>query len=141
MYRLREMDSDDKVCEQVDVALLSQVYPREVIERCVGQSGSWKKKRRRVRQSTMLALVWFVIAMALWSRLEPMSGVGKTGDQTHGYPSSRARCPTEQFGSEWATSSLRTHRTAGTDAGAVCGHSQSRSDAICVLWSVPADGY
>ena len=69
MYRLREMDIDDKVCEQVDVALLSQVYPREVIERCVGQSGSWKKKRRRVRQSTMLALVWFVIAMALWSRL------------------------------------------------------------------------
>lgn len=69
MYRLREMDIDDKVCEQVDIALLSQVYPREVIERCVGQSGSWKKKRRRVRQSTLLALVWFVIAMALWSRL------------------------------------------------------------------------
>jgi len=69
MYRLREMDIDDKVCEQVDMALLSHVYPREVIERCIGQSESWKKKRRRVRQSTMLALVWFVIAMALWSRL------------------------------------------------------------------------
>ena len=69
MYKLREMDIDDKVCEQVDVALLSQVYPREVIERCVGQNGPWKEKRRRVRQSTILALVWFVIAMALWSRL------------------------------------------------------------------------
>lgn len=69
MYKLREMDIDDKVCEQVDVALLSQVYPREVIERCVEQNGPWKEKRRRVRQSTRLALVWFVIAMALWSRL------------------------------------------------------------------------
>ena len=27
MYRLREMDLDDKVCEQVDGSLLSQVYP------------------------------------------------------------------------------------------------------------------
>ena len=69
MYKLREMDIDTWVCEQVDIALLSQVYPREVIERCVGQSGPWQEKKRRVRQSTMLALVWFVIAMALWSRL------------------------------------------------------------------------
>lgn len=69
MYKLREMDIDDKVCEQVDIALLSQVYPKEVIERCVGESSSWKEKRRRVRQSTKLSLVWFVIAMALWSRL------------------------------------------------------------------------
>jgi hypothetical protein len=69
MYKLREMDIDDKVCEQVDMTLLSQVYPKEVIERCVGGSRSWKEKRRRVRQSTMLSLVWFVITMALWSRL------------------------------------------------------------------------
>ena len=69
MYRLREMDLDDKVCEQVDGSLLSQVYPREVIERCVGQSQPWVSKVRRVRQSTLLAVVLFVIGMALWSRL------------------------------------------------------------------------
>jgi len=69
MYRLREMDIDDKVCDQVDLALLAQVYPREAIERCVGQSEPWASKARRVRQSTMLALVMFVIGMALWSRL------------------------------------------------------------------------
>jgi Transposase DDE domain/Insertion element 4 transposase N-terminal len=69
MYRLREMDLDDKVCQQVDVSLLSRVYPPEVIERCVGQSQPWATKVRRVRQSTMLALVMFVIGMALWSRL------------------------------------------------------------------------
>ena len=64
MYKLREMDIDDKVCEQVDVTLLSQVYPKEAIERCVGESASWKEKIRRVRKTTMLSLVWFVIAMA-----------------------------------------------------------------------------
>ena len=37
MYRLREMDIDDKVCEQVDMALLAQVYPKEEIEKCVGR--------------------------------------------------------------------------------------------------------
>lgn len=69
MYRLREMDLDDKVCEQVDGSLLSQVYPPEVIQRCVGQSQPWVSKVRRVRQSTLLALVLFVLGMGLWSRL------------------------------------------------------------------------
>ena len=39
MYRLRQMDVDDKVCEQVDVALLAQVYPKAVIKR-------WDNKHR-----------------------------------------------------------------------------------------------
>ncbi len=69
MYRLREMDVDDKVCEQVEMALLEQVYPKEEIERCVGQSDPWAQKGRRVRQSTLLVLVWWVMGMALWSRL------------------------------------------------------------------------
>src|SRR5712692_8053948 len=68
MYRLREMDVDDKVCEQVSMTMLSEVYPKEVIERCVQQSAPWSTKARRVRASTPLALVLFVIGMALWSR-------------------------------------------------------------------------
>ncbi len=69
MYRLREMDVDDKVCEQVSMTMLSEVYPKEVIERCVQHSQPWSTKARRVRASTALALVVFVIGMALWSRL------------------------------------------------------------------------
>jgi Transposase DDE domain/Insertion element 4 transposase N-terminal len=69
MYRLREMDVDDKVCEQVSLTMLNGVYPKEVIERCVQESEPWSTKARRVRASTALALVLFVIAMALWSRL------------------------------------------------------------------------
>jgi len=68
MYRLREMDVDDKVCEQVSMTMLSEVYPREVIETCVRESEPWSSKVRRVRQSTVLTLVLFVIGMALWSR-------------------------------------------------------------------------
>jgi Transposase DDE domain/Insertion element 4 transposase N-terminal len=69
MYRLRQMDLDDKVCEQVSMTVLSEVYPQEVIERCLEQSQPWSSKQRRVRGSTGLALVLFVIGLALWSRL------------------------------------------------------------------------
>src|SRR6266480_2320741 len=62
------MTMDDKVCEQVSMTLLSEVYPQEVIERCVQSSEPWCSKVRRVRLSTALSLVLFVIALALWSR-------------------------------------------------------------------------
>ena len=68
MYRLREMDVDDKVCEQVSLTMLSRIYPKEAIERCVEQSQPWASKARRVRLSTLVALVLFVMGMALWSR-------------------------------------------------------------------------
>lgn len=69
MYRLRQMELADKACEQVDMALLEQVYPRETIVRCVGESAPWSQKARRVRQSTLVSLAWFVLGLALWSRL------------------------------------------------------------------------
>ncbi|HEY6410799.1 MAG TPA: IS4 family transposase, partial [Ktedonobacteraceae bacterium] len=84
MYRLREMEIDDKVCEQVSMTMLSEVYPTDVIERCVQQSEPWSTKVRRVRLSTALTLVVFVISMALWSRRNQcqvwQSLVGKLSD-------------------------------------------------------------
>jgi DDE family transposase/transposase IS4-like protein len=68
MYRLRQMTMDDKVCQQVSMTMLDEVYPKEVIERGVQQSEPWKTKVRRVRLSTALSLVLFVIALGLWSR-------------------------------------------------------------------------
>jgi hypothetical protein len=76
-YRLRQMDVDDKVCEQVSMNILREVYPHEVIERCVQQSAPWSSKVRRVRASTLVTLVLFVIAMALWSRLNQCQVWGK----------------------------------------------------------------
>ncbi len=84
MYRLREMTVDDKVCEQVSMTMLDEVYPKEVIERCVQQSKPWNSKVRRVRLSTALSLVLFVIALGLWSRRNQCqvwnSLVGKLSD-------------------------------------------------------------
>src|SRR5512135_897651 len=68
MYRLRDMTIDDKVCEQVSMTMLGEVYPQEVIEHCVQQSEPWNTKVRRVRLSTALSLVLFVISLGLWSR-------------------------------------------------------------------------
>ena len=92
MYRLREMEIDDKVCEQVSMTMLSEVYPAEVIERCVRESEPWSTKVRRVRQSTALTLVLFVIGMALWSRRNQcqvwQSLVGKLSDLHPAEPTS-----------------------------------------------------
>src|SRR6266571_3173984 len=84
------MEIDDKVCEQVSMTMLSEVYPKEVIERCVRESHPWSTKARRVRASTALALVLFVMAMALWSRLNQCQVwqklVGKLSDLHPGEP-------------------------------------------------------
>jgi hypothetical protein len=69
MYRLRQMDVDDKVCEQVSPGIVERIYPKAVIERCVQESQQWAETQRRVRQSTGLSLVLFVMMLALWSRL------------------------------------------------------------------------
>ena len=92
MYRLREMNVDDKVCEQVSMTMLEGVYPTEVIQHCVQHSQPWCSKERRVRASTALALVLFVIGMALWSRLSQRlvwhKLVGKLSDLHPGEPDS-----------------------------------------------------
>jgi len=86
------MDVNDKVCEQVSMTMLSKVYPKDVIERCVHQSEPWSTKARRVRLSTALALVLFVIGMALWSRLNQCQVwhklVGKRSSLHPGEPAS-----------------------------------------------------
>jgi len=86
------MDIDDKVCEQVDMTVLRTVYPKEVIKSCVHHSQPWSTKARRVRESTVVALVLFVIGMALWSRLNQRQVwqklVGKLSDLHPGQPAS-----------------------------------------------------
>src|SRR5258708_40207035 len=92
MYRLRDMDLDDKVCEQVEMTMISTVYPKEVITRCVQDSQPWSSKARRVRQSTAVALGLFGIGMALGSRLSHCQVwhklVGKLSDLHPGQPDS-----------------------------------------------------
>src|SRR6266516_1647350 len=72
------------------MTMLEGVFTKEVIERCVQQSHPWSTKARRVRASTALALVLFVMAMALWSRLNQCQVwqklVGKLSDLHPGSP-------------------------------------------------------
>jgi hypothetical protein len=57
-YRLRQLDIDDKVCEQMDLGLVQEISPKEVIERCVQESQPWASKARRVRKVTASSLVF-----------------------------------------------------------------------------------
>ena len=81
MYRLRQMDLDDKVCEQVSMTLLEQVYPKAVIERCLEHSQPWASKERRVRGSTGLARGAVCDRIGVVEPTEPMPGVAQTGGQ------------------------------------------------------------
>jgi hypothetical protein len=141
MYRLRQMDVDDQVCDQVDLTLLAQVYPSEAIERCVGQSQPWATKARRVRQSTLLALVLFVIGMALWSRLNQrlvwdklvgkLSALHPAEPQSQLSASALPRAPpgTGQPG------------LAGAAARVLSGAGAAADDAQRFLWSLSAHGH
>src|SRR2546428_12955458 len=51
--------------EQGRLRTLEEVYPLELLQACVQQS----PKRRRLRHFTALSVLWFLLAMVLWSRL------------------------------------------------------------------------
>ena len=87
MYRLREMEVDDKVCEQVSMTMLSEVYPKDVIERCVQQSEPWCTKVRRVRLSTALGPGDVCDRDGAVEPSQPMPGMAKPGGQAQRYPS------------------------------------------------------
>ncbi len=141
MYRLRDMDIDDKVCEQVEMTMLSQVYPKDVIERCVQQSEPWSTKVRRVRLSTALTLVLFVIGMALWSRRNQCQVwqklVGKLSDLHPGEPESLLSASglsgrRQELGSQCLQTLMRER------CQVLATPQQMRSR---LLWSVSTDGH
>jgi Insertion element 4 transposase N-terminal/Transposase DDE domain len=80
MYRVRYLEQNDKMSERVRLRLVEEVYTRELLCRCVQQSERRAQKARRVRHFTGLAVLWYVLAMVLWSRLAQ----GRVWDQlTH----------------------------------------------------------
>lgn len=69
MYRVRYLDQNDKMSQQVRLKMFEQVYPAELLHHCVQHSPKRQQKRRRLRHFTALSVLWFLLAMALWSRL------------------------------------------------------------------------
>src|SRR6266851_3328621 len=69
MYRVRYLEQNDKMSQQVRLGMVEEVYPPELLAACVQQSPQRQQKRRRLRHFTALSVVWFLLAMVLWSRL------------------------------------------------------------------------
>src|SRR6266436_4809323 len=69
MYRVRYLDQNDKMSQQVRLKMFEQVYPAELLHHCVQHSPMRQQKRRRLRHFTARSRLWFLLAMVLWSRL------------------------------------------------------------------------
>ena len=69
MYSLRPIDLNDKISEQVSIGVFSKIYPTKVIQMVVEQSPDVQKKQRRVRHFVPESVIWFLLVMALWTRL------------------------------------------------------------------------
>lgn len=54
--------------EQVRLSMLEAVYPRELLEASIGQSVKRQEKERRLKHFTAVSVLWFLLAMSLWSR-------------------------------------------------------------------------
>src|SRR5260370_8184249 len=80
MYRVHYLEQTDKMSQQVRLSMVEVVYPPELLSRCVQQSPKRQQKQRRLRHFTALSVLWFLLSMALWSRLSQ----GRVGDKlTH----------------------------------------------------------
>ena len=69
MYSLRQMALDDKISRQVSVEVFTQTYPPQTIQTLVEQDPHVQEKQRRVRHFVTVSVVWFVLMMAIWTRL------------------------------------------------------------------------
>ena len=65
-YRLRHLDLDDKMCHQVSLDVIEDVYPREVVCEHLSQHQAWEERERKLN---MLVMVYVMLAAALWTRL------------------------------------------------------------------------
>ena len=65
-YRLRQMELDDKMCQQVSLSVFDQIYPREVICEQLSLHHAWEERERCLN---MVVLIYLLLAAALWTRL------------------------------------------------------------------------
>ena len=69
MYSLRHLALDDKISEQISIGVLTQIYPTETLHTLLEQSPEVQQKPRRVRHFVPISVIWFLLMMALWTRL------------------------------------------------------------------------
>src|SRR5438034_9223847 len=92
MYRVRYLEQTDKMSERVRLRMLEEVYTRELLLACVQHSPQRQQKERRLQHFTALSVVWFLLAMVLWSRLSQ----GRVWDKLTNWL--QEQCPQEPAG-------------------------------------------
>lgn len=65
-YRLRHLELDDKMCQQVSLEVFEHVYPREIICEQLSLHHGWEERERSLN---MFAIIQLLLAAALWTRL------------------------------------------------------------------------
>lgn len=69
MYSLRQMERNDKMCEQLSLDVFASIYPPEKVESLIEQYRVHREKKKRVRAFTGISVVYLLLMMALWARL------------------------------------------------------------------------
>ncbi len=65
-FSVRQIALDDKLCHQVNLEVLQEVYPLETVEQVLRDCHAWEKREKAL---TMVAIVYLVIALTLFPRL------------------------------------------------------------------------
>ena len=73
MYSLRHIALTDKISQHVSIEVFTQIYPPEVIDSLIEHDPHVQQKQRRVRHFVPVSVVWFLLLMALWTRLAPFT--------------------------------------------------------------------
>jgi len=65
-YRLRHLELDDKMCQQVSFTVFEKIYPQELIEEQLSLHDAWEERERALN---MVIIMHLLLAAALWTRL------------------------------------------------------------------------
>ncbi len=65
-YRLRHLELDDKMCQQVSFTVFEKIYPQELIEEQLSLHDAWEERERALN---MVIIMPLLLAAALWTRL------------------------------------------------------------------------
>jgi Insertion element 4 transposase N-terminal/Transposase DDE domain len=70
-FSVRHFLEDDKLCHHMNLEVLQDIYPQEVVEQVLTDCRAWEKREKALN---MVVIVYLVIAMCLFPRLR-LSGV------------------------------------------------------------------
>lgn len=64
-FKITQLPPVDKLCQQLEIATLEQVYPRQVVADLLTEHGGWEHRERKL---THLLMVYLVILLCLFPR-------------------------------------------------------------------------